>query len=97
MPPWYLLIKVVDAQGNPQTMKDGIRVKYCCPAGEGIYVAGDDFRVKDESGKKGFVEFPLAKGVYNVEIYIANACDPTPITVTLSEQNPIWEVILQKQ
>jgi len=97
MPPWYLLIKVVDAQGNIRTMEDSLRVDYCCPhpkPEESLYKAGQFMRVKHEEGKEGYVEFPLAQGSYDVVIYVCD--DKIQIPVALSGQNPIWEVILLK-
>lgn len=97
MQPWYLLIKVVDAQGNIRTMEDSLRVDYCCPhpkSAESVYKAGEFGRVKHEEGKEGFVEFPLAQGSYDVVIYVCD--DKIQIPVALSGQNPIWEVILLK-
>ena len=97
MPPWYLLIKVVDAHGNIRTMEDSLRVDYCCPhpkPEESLYKAGQFMRVKHEEGKEGYVEFPLAQGSYDVVIYVCD--DKIQIPVALSGQNPIWEVILLK-
>jgi len=99
MPPWYLLVKVVDAQGNVRTMEDNLRVDYCCPhpkPDESVYKAGQFMRVKHEEGKEGYVEFPLAEGAYKVDLYVCGSQIPIA-TVLLNEENPIWEVILLKQ
>jgi hypothetical protein len=102
---WYILVKVVDAQGNTQTLKDhGIQIEYCDPCGKAVYKEGETWRVKDkrDPAKAGFVEFPLAKGDYKVTISIISKiplCYPgqPPIEVKLNTQNPIWAVILQEK
>jgi hypothetical protein len=99
MPPWYLLVKVVDAQGKVRTMEDDLRVDYCCPQpkpDESVYKAGQFMRVKHEEGKEGYVEFPLAQGAYKVDLYVCGSRVPLA-TLTLSDDNPIWEVVLLKQ
>jgi hypothetical protein len=99
MPPWYLLVKVVDAQGKVRTMEDDLRVDYCCPPpkpDESVYKAGQFMRVKHEEGKEGYVEFPLAPGAYKVDLYVCGSRVPIA-TLTLSDDNPIWEVVLLKQ
>lgn len=98
MPPWYLLVKVVDARGNVRTMEDDLRVDYCCPhpkPEESVYKAGQFMRVKHEEGKEGYVEFPLSKGTYKVDLYVCGSQLPIA-TVMLNEESPIWEVILLK-
>jgi hypothetical protein len=52
-------------------------------------------RVKHEEGKEGYVEFPLSKGTYKVDLYICGSQLPIA-TVMLNEESPIWEVILLK-
>jgi hypothetical protein len=102
---WYILVKVVDAQGNTQTLKDhGIQIEYGSPPQRNEYKEGEIWHVKDnrDPDKVGFVEFPLAKGAYKVKISIISKiplCTPgqPPIEVTLNEQNPIWAVILREE
>jgi len=95
MKPWYLVVKVVDAQGRIRTMEDCIRVDYCCPhpkPGESEYCTRDP--IKNEPGKEGFVEFPLAEGTYNVDVYV---CGHLLINVTLTTENPVVGLILLKE
>jgi hypothetical protein len=79
-------------------MEDDLRVDYCCPhpkPEESVYKAGQFMRVKHEEGKEGYVEFPLSKGTYKVDLYVCGSQLPIA-TVMLNEESPIWEVILLK-